>query len=301
MNDTVLVLGDIMTDVVVRLEGPIRRGTDRRATIRRHAGGSGANQAAWLAYCGVPVRLLACVGAADRAAERAGLAAQGVATCLVAHPGLPTGQLIALVDPDGERSFLTDRGANDALALPALPSDLFDAVGHLHVSGYACVGPETRATARFLIGEARRRGLPVSFDPGSAGFVTELGAPLVLDWAAGATLCVANQDEALALTGSPDPQGQLQALNAHFELAVLKRGAAGAQARHRDDRRWEASAPAVPVIDTIGAGDAFLAGFLAGILAGRDIETALARAVLRGSQAVGLSGGRPPRPRPGRD
>jgi hypothetical protein len=45
----ILVIGDVMTDVIVRPEGPLARGSDRRAAITVQAGGSMANQAAWLA------------------------------------------------------------------------------------------------------------------------------------------------------------------------------------------------------------------------------------------------------------
>ena len=53
----VLVVGDIMTDVIVKPDGPIARGSDCHAAIRILPGGSGANQATWLAHFGLPVSL----------------------------------------------------------------------------------------------------------------------------------------------------------------------------------------------------------------------------------------------------
>ena len=50
---TVLVVGDVMTDILVKPEGPIALGADRRATIRLLPGGAGANQAWWQAQEGV--------------------------------------------------------------------------------------------------------------------------------------------------------------------------------------------------------------------------------------------------------
>ena len=58
----VLVIGDVITDVIVRPEGPIVPGSDRRAQISVHPGGSASNQAAWLARFGVPVALAARAG-----------------------------------------------------------------------------------------------------------------------------------------------------------------------------------------------------------------------------------------------
>ena len=61
----ILVIGDVMTDVIVRPEGPLARGSDRRASIAFKPGGSAANQAAWLASFGVEVDFVGRVGAAD--------------------------------------------------------------------------------------------------------------------------------------------------------------------------------------------------------------------------------------------
>src|SRR5271166_5353954 len=57
-----LLIGDVMTDVIVHPEGPLARGTDRRAKIRFEPGGSAANQATWLAAFGVAVDFVARVG-----------------------------------------------------------------------------------------------------------------------------------------------------------------------------------------------------------------------------------------------
>ena len=63
----VLVVGDVMTDIVVRPEGPLALGSDRRATIRAMPGGAGANQAAWLATEGISVVFAGRVGSTDHA------------------------------------------------------------------------------------------------------------------------------------------------------------------------------------------------------------------------------------------
>ena len=155
-----VVVGDVMTDVIVKPEGPLARGTDRRARIATLPGGSGANQAAWLGHFGVPVRFAARVGAGDVAASAASLRAFGVEPRLAADNHLPTGTLVTLLDPDGERSFLTDRGANDALGPGDLPESLLDGAALLHVSGYALFGEGPRAAVLALMAAARRRGLP---------------------------------------------------------------------------------------------------------------------------------------------
>ena len=116
MRPRVLVVGDVMTDISVEMSGPIAWGSDRRARIFTRSGGSAANQAVWLARLGLDVDFVARVGARDVLAESERLKAYGVTPHLAADETLETGRLIALVDVLGERSFLTDRGANDALS-----------------------------------------------------------------------------------------------------------------------------------------------------------------------------------------
>lgn len=291
----VLVVGDVMRDVVVRPQGPLRRGTDQRAQVAIRPGGAGANQAAWLARFGVAVRFAACVGRDDLDHQASLLRRHGVEPALAGHPSLPTGCLVALVDADGERSFLTDRGANDALRRADLPPDLLDGVTHLHISGYALVGADTRDTVLDLLDGARRAGIAVSVDPGSAGFLADLGPARVLAWIGGAALCVLNADEAAVLAGTPDRGAQLAHLAARVGLAVLKCGAEGAVAARADGARWHARAPAVTVVDTVGAGDAFLAGFLARWLAGEPPGPCLEAGVRAGAEAVARPGGWPGR------
>lgn len=62
---TVVVVGDVMNDVVVRARGPVEVASDTDSEIRSSPGGSGANQAAWLATLGVAVIFYGRVGGAD--------------------------------------------------------------------------------------------------------------------------------------------------------------------------------------------------------------------------------------------
>ncbi len=288
-----LVVGDVMTDIIVRPEGPPAPGSDRRATIRERPGGSAANQAAWLGHLGVPVTLAARVGAADRARCAAWLAGLGVRPALAGDALLPTGRLIALLDRDGERSFLTDRGANAALARRDLPASLLDGAALLHVSCYALFEAGPRSAVRALMANARRRGIGVSIDAASAEPLRHAGAERFRAWTAGATLCFANADEAAVLAGSDDPATQLARLAASYALAVVKRGAAGAALARSDGLRVTLPGRAVRSRDSTGAGDAFLAGFLAAWLAGVSPSRCLARGIALGARAVTRLGGQP--------
>ena len=87
----VIVVGDVMTDVIVIPEGPMVRGSDRRAQIRTRPGGSGANQAVWLGAMGTRVSFVARVGAADKPHLEAYFKGFHVDPVLIADPAKPSG------------------------------------------------------------------------------------------------------------------------------------------------------------------------------------------------------------------
>ena len=285
-----LVVGDVMTDVIVRPEGPLARGSDRRARIQFAPGGSAANQAAWLASFGVKVDLVARVGLADVKTESERLAQAGVTPHLVGDPERPTGRLVALIDASGERSFFTDRAANEALFAADIPDALIEGASHIHLTGYSFFAPSPRAAVLDVM--RRAGGRPVSVDPASAAFLREAGAENFLRWTRGAAILFPNEDEAAALTGTAEPGAQCERLAALYPLVVIKRGADGCVAAE-GARRWRVAAPKAHAIDATGAGDALVAAFLAGRLQGAEIEAALKRAVAAGSEAVTRVGGRP--------
>ncbi len=287
----ILVIGDVMIDVIVRPEGPLVPGSDRRANISVHPGGSGANQAAWLAHFGAKVSFVGHVGASDYRAQTALLREAGVEPHLAGDPTLETGRLIAIIDAAGERSFLTDRGANEALSSADIPVDALDAVSHIHLSGYSFFAPSPRAAVMAVM--ARASGKSVSVDPASAAFLSEVGAKDFLAWTHGAGLCLPNEDEAAFLSGTRDPQAQLTNLARHYPLVVIKRGARGCDAA-AGEARWHAEAEQGPILDATGAGDAFAAAFLAARLGGAPIAQALQRANAAGGSAARSLGARPP-------
>jgi sugar/nucleoside kinase (ribokinase family) len=289
----VLVVGDVMMDIVVKPEGPLVRGADRRATIRSFPGGSGANQAVWLAAEGVRVVFAGRAGRADHAEQSRLLSEAGVETALACDPDTPTGRIVSVLSPDGERSFFTDRGANDRLCRADLPDALLDRIDLVHVSAYPLFGAGPRAAVLGLLAEARRRGIPFSIDPASCSFLEEAGPERFLDWTGGARLAFPNAAEAAILTGEQAVDRQVEGLAQVYGTVVVKWGPEGAVAGDRTGRRWSAAAPAAEAVDTSGAGDAFLAGFVGAWLQGEDMDTCLHRGVQLGSRAVTFLGARP--------
>jgi ribokinase len=279
---TVAVLGDVMADVVAAASGPLARGSDTPARVRFGGGGQGANTAAWLGSLGASTAFVGRVGddAAGRSAV-AELAALGVDVRVAVDPERPTGCCVVIVEPDGERTMLPDAGANDAPA--ALPGGLLGPGDHLHVAGYALLRAGSRPGALAALDAARATGATASLDPSSAALLDgDSFAGLRFD------LVRANLDELRVLTGADDPRGLL-GLAAEVVVTL------GADGAVWTDGVREERVPAVPatVVDTTGAGDAFVAGLLAARAGGAGPRDALARGCAAAARAVARVGGRP--------
>ncbi|MFE1840990.1 carbohydrate kinase family protein [Streptomyces sviceus] len=299
-SGALLVVGDVITDVVARHRGPLAAGTDTAAVIRTVPGGAGGNVACWAAARGggAEVRLLGRVGADAAAWHERELAACGVLPLLVVDPEVPTGTVICLVDTGeaAERTFLTDSGASLRLGPDDWSDALLDGVARLHLSGYLLFSEPGRALVAVALESARARGVRVSLDPASAGFLREVGPDRFLSLIEGVDVLLPSRDEACLLTGLPDVADAAAKLSRHVPLVVAKQGAEGALIARSGTVYAHVPAVAATPRDTTGAGDAFTGAFLAALLAGAAPEDAAAEGCRAGALAVERVGGRPPGP-----
>jgi ribokinase len=290
----IVVVGDLVTDVVVSLHGPIAPASDTPAAIASLPGGSAGNVAAWAAAAGSDVTLVARVGR-DAAGEalREELAAQGVTLAVAADAAAPTGTIVVLVDADGQRTMLTDRGANDRLAPADVEAGLAGTrSGHLHLSGYTLLDAAPRPAGRAALATARRLGWTTSVSPASEAPLRAVGAPAFLQWTAGVWLCVANLAEARVLGGAQDPVDAARRLTAHYDEVVVTCGPDGVVWCAAEAGPVVLPAPAVTAVDTTGAGDALTAGFLRARLDGAGPEAALHAGLALAARAITRPGGR---------
>ena len=286
----IVVLGDVMVDVVARLERPLAAASDAPAAIRFHGGGSAANTAAWLAAAGAEPVLVGCIGDDERGrTAREELRAGGVDVRLSVDPELPTGTCIVLVGADAERTMVPDAGANDALREEHLDDALLGPGGHLHVAGYALLREGSRPAAQAGIGRASRAGMSVSVDPSSSALLSAE----FLDWADGAGLLLPNAAEAEALTGLADPERAARGLAERFAEVVVTLGPGGALWTDGAEVIQVPAEPVEAVADSTGAGDAFAAGLLSARVAGAPVAEALASGCRLAARAVTQGGARP--------
>ena len=272
----VVVVGDVITDTIVRAHIDRVDDADTTSSITRTAGGQGANQAAWLAVAGARTAVIARVGSADIAMHRAQLMAIGVEPLLSADPVLPSGEIVVIVDArSGARHMYTQRGAAAELhPLDIAAADVTRA-RWVHVSGYALGGTFGVEVMERIEALAHVAGIPVSLDPASITEIARLGPATFL--AAGASVIFPNVDELRALTGAHNIEEAVRALGQSVPIVVATLGADGAMAFNRNtgELLHLPASPVVAVVDTTGAGDALAAGFLAGHVSGASLADAL--------------------------
>ena len=241
----ICTFGDLLLDVVVRLDGPIAEDTDTYGRTRVGPGGQAANVAAWVSALGGAARFIG-----KRARDPAGLVLteelhrQGVA---VAGPEeeTGTGTVVSVATPDGKRTMLTDRGIAPTFSPEELDAHWLHGCEWLHVAGYSLARSPIREAALAAAGLASR----VSVDLSSTAAIEAAGVEefrSALERLA-PEIVFANEDEAALI-------GKVEA-----GTVVVKRGAGGIEVGGR-----EFQAKPAEVVDTTGAGDALAAGFLLG-------------------------------------
>ena len=288
----VLVVGDLVDDISVRVLDDVTEASDTNAEIRMRPGGSAGNVAAWLGRLGVDTVFCGRVGADAVDRHSLALADSGVAAHLAADPDRTTATIVLQLDREGERTMFVDRGANTGLVLDDVPDGVWDGVTWLHLTGYTFFDPATRPVATGLIAEARRRGVKVSVDPSSVAFLRAVGAADFLGWIDGVDVVLPNLDEARLLVGASGPQTDFDVLADRFPHVVVTLGSMGA-AYLGGAHRAQVTAPRIDVVDTTGAGDAFAAGFLARWIGGATPEEALDGGRAAAETCVGHLGARP--------
>jgi sugar/nucleoside kinase (ribokinase family) len=266
----IATLGDVMLDVIVRLEQPLAPGDDVRAQTRTGAGGQAANVAAWASSLGTSSRCIAKRGD-DATGELVAreLAGHGVELVGPVAAGA-TGVVVSVVGNDGDRSMASDRGVAPSLAPDELDAAWL-ACDVLHLSGYALLREPVSNAALLAARLARDHGARISVDVATWTEIRAYGPVRFRE---------------LLDTIAPDV---LFATEAEWEMlggayltaptGVIKRGARGCIVV-TEDARLDLAPVEAEVVDTTGAGDALAAGFLIG--------GSLEEAARRGLEAAAL-------------
>jgi ribokinase len=292
----VFVLGSINQDFVLRVERRPKPGeTVTNAELSKGSGGKGANQAAAAAFLGASVAFLGRVGD-DESGEPLvqALEGKGVDMRLVERAsGVATGAAFITVTPDGENAITVAPGANRSLT----PEDV-DAAS------------EAIGDARVLVAQME---IPVETVLRAVEVAPEMGTRALVNLAPVVEVphellerldpLVVNEHEAAFLLGSV-VEGVDEALSAVSRLlalgprsAVITVGEAGAVFAS-GDATGHLPAPKVDVVDTTGAGDAFVGALAVRLARDASLEEAVAYAVRAGAAAVTKEGAQGALPTP---
>lgn len=292
MPPRIVVLGDLTADVVLAPARPMERATDVPGTVTIRQGGSAANTARWAARLGADSTLICAVGRdAIGAALVDALAADGVRVHAARIAGARSGRIGILVTPDGERSFVADRGAAQRLPPAALRAAWLRGADVLHLPVYSLLGRPLGDAGFAAIAMARTAGARVSVDLASTAPLLADGraAALALLERAAPDVLLATEDEIARFLGRRDPSPLLRIAPA----VVVKRGRHGASVLDAAARvRIEVPTRAVAAADTTGAGDAFDAGFLVAWVEALRRGLAPAEVLRRGASAGNRAAGR---------
>ncbi len=295
---SVVVIGDANVDLEIRLPTDARP-THANPDPMMTGGGSAANTAAALGRLEVPTRFVGAVGddAAGRHATES-LARSGVdVTSVQTVSSEPTVMVIVILPPDGERLIYVwppRGGAHSMLDVDVATRAVEDA-DWVHVSGICLRVTPARDALFAAMDRARELGIPISLDLNlrlenwgwEAGFrEVAMGAVERADVVLGSAL-----DEIAPLGDAADPVTAARALGSGERLVVARLGANGAMAI---TERETTTAPGfdVPVVDTVGAGDAFNAGFIAARLEHRSVGEALTWGNAVAAATIGRPGAR---------
>jgi 2-dehydro-3-deoxygluconokinase len=257
--------------------------------------GSESNVAIGIRRLGVAATWIGRVGA-DPSGEliQRELRAEDVRAIVTTDPA-PTGLMIRWrpTPMHGRVDYYRRASAGAQLQPSDIPAEVVAAAAAFHATGITlALGAAPAAAVASAMETAHQAARIVSFDFNyrRALWSPAEAAPALLAAVRGADVVFAGPEEASVVTGTADPLAAALALEQLGPAQVLiKLGADGCLARI-DGTTMALAAPAVTVVDTVGAGDAFVAGYLAELIAGADPARRLATAVAVGAFAVTSSG-----------
>lgn len=288
-----LVVGDVLDGTLVQTTAT-PGSHDPAAVIRHRPVGAAGNTATWLGWLGAEVDLVARVGVDDVYRHERALADAGV-RAHVRYDARSTTGAVVTVRNDAGRTAMSDPAASGALTAADVPLDLVARADIVHLTGAALLGGGGPTRIAELVARARAGSARVSLDPSSAEVVHAVGAAGFVDALDGVDALFPSIREALALTGAASVGDAVTALTERVPLVVVTMGPEGVLLGRAGRSPQRVPVTPATVVDTLGAGDAFAAGFLRAWATDPVRVGAAAREGTRvAARALGFVGGRPP-------
>ncbi|HPB02866.1 MAG TPA: adenosine kinase [Bacteroidales bacterium] len=228
------------------------------------SGGSAANTIHGLARLGMKTGFIGKVGKDDLGDFfEKDMVKSGIQTHLI-QSATPSGLALALVSPDGERTFATYLGAACELQDIDIDADVLKNYDILHIEGYLL---QNYKLISHSIKTAKELGLKVSLDLASYNVVEEHRDFLNEMIDLYTDIIFANEEESKALTGL-EPEESAKYLSQRVDIAAVKTGPGGSFVAMNGEITAVPTQKIIPV-DTTGAGDLYAAGFLYALSKGK--------------------------------
>jgi ribokinase len=273
-HPTVLGFGALNLDRIYYVDRIVR--PDEEGFINsteNHPGGSAANTIVGLSRLGIRTGYIGKV-----AKDESGrillddLSFEGVDTTGVSitnNQDDRSGECLIMVDGRGDRGILVDPGVNDTISAADVDMDRINSAALVHMTSFVCKNSDTSLKTQKQV--AARTTADISLDPGT--LYAERGMEALIEFISRARVVLPSDHELQLMTGCEDVrEGASMLIDAGAQWVAVKMGADGC---YVTDGTIQKQIPAqkVNVVDTTGAGDAFNAGFIHGMLQGKTIVT----------------------------
>ena len=249
-------------------------------------GGSTANTIATLKLLGLQAVFCGCVG--DD--EHGDAYISDFMNARIKKSGKITGHAITFITPDAQRTFAVNLGAALDLHKSHIIEDDIKQSKIVHIESYLFDEPQLKEAALHAMDYAKKHKALVSLDLSDAELVKRHAKEIKGILKTYVDILFMNDAEAKAFTGM-DGITSLQLLSSYARIVVLKLGAKGSMIKHGETIHNIDAVPA-NAIDTTGAGDAYAAGFLYGLVKGYELRKCGMIGSLLGAEAVSALGAR---------
>ena len=198
---------------------------------------------------------------------------------------VPTSSVIVLIQPDGNRAFLYYGGTNRKYGFDDIDMARLRSSSHVHIGGTYQLDLLDGQNAAHLFSKARQLGLTTSMDvtwdpSGRWMSVIEPCLPFL-------DIFMPSENEAKYITGKDDPVDMAECFLEHgVGTAIIKLGANGAYIKEKNADGFFVPAFKTNVVDTTGAGDSFVAGFLSRYIKGLPVYDCIVFALAVGAHCI---------------
>lgn len=261
---SVTIIGDAFIDILAPVQGIKSGGAYHRNVITQYGGT--ANVATMVSELGESVKFIGKVGNDALGHHfKQNLREKGVKDLTTISDRHPTGVCVALIDDSGERTMVTNRGANDYLTTDDI-NERFEEILRskiVYFSGYLFQSSISLESVFYAMKKCKEHDCEVWFNPGAPNIITNQFKKLLKDFV---DVLILNIEEAKEITNESEMDKILSSLRDIANLPVITTGKDGCFISKRGGCAHVVANSIEEVVDTTGAGDAFSAGFITGRL-----------------------------------